>query len=345
MSAPAGFGKTTLLSAWAGTCGREVAWVSLDESDNDPARFWAYVATALARAGADVRPIAQAALHSPEPPSTETLLIPLLNGITETPAPLLLVLDDYHTITTRQIHEGLGFFLNHQPPHVHLAIATRADPPLPLSLLRGRGLLTELYQRDLRFTSEEAATLLNRVMDLPLSPEEIEALERRTEGWIAGLQMAAVSMRGCTDRATFVRAFSSSNRYIFDYLVEEVLRRQPPHVRRFLLRTSILDRLSGDLCEAVIRSDDGPIMPQTRSPCSNIWSATISSSSRWTMDDDGTAITISSRTCCVGDWSGKHPDSCPSCTIALANGTSSAGSPPRPCTTRSPPAASSVQRT
>ena len=255
VSAPAGFGKTTLLSAWAETCGRAVGWVSLDESDNDPARFWAYVVAALAGAGANVRPVALTTLHSPEPPSTETVLIPLLNGIAEMSDPLLLVLDDYHAITARQIHEGLAFFLDHQPPHVHLAIVTRADPPLPLARLRGRGQLAELYQRDLRFTSEEAADLLNRIMDLQLSAEQVEALERRTEGWIAGLQMAAVSMRGRGDRAAFVQAFSSSNRYVFDFLVEEVLQRQPPHIGRFLLRTSILDRLSGALCDAVVGSD------------------------------------------------------------------------------------------
>ncbi|MGC9468744.1 MAG: LuxR C-terminal-related transcriptional regulator [Anaerolineae bacterium] len=256
VSAPAGFGKTTLLSAWAGACDRAVGWVSLSESDNDPSRFWAYVTAALEKAGVIGEQIPEAFLQSSNPSSGEALLITLLNRIAEAQTPVLLILDDYHTVTAPYIHDEVAFLLEHQPAQLHLAIATRADPPLPLALLRGRGQLTELYQRDLRFTPDETANLLNQVMGLELAPSEITALEQRTEGWIAGLQMAAVSLRGHSDRAAFVQAFSSSHRYIFDYLVEEVLRRQVPHVQRFLLRTSILDRLSGPLCDAVIWNGD-----------------------------------------------------------------------------------------
>jgi LuxR family maltose regulon positive regulatory protein len=252
ISAPAGYGKTTLLGQWVAQCKRPVAWLSLDEGDNDPARFWAYVVAALRTVQEDIEEIAQIAFQSPQPPPIESALTGLLNQIAKVPDPFVLVLDDYHVIRAPAIREGLSFLLENLSPQMHLVIATRADPPLPIPRLRGRGQLTELYQSDLRFTLEEVAEFLNEVMGLHLSVEDIAALERRTEGWIAGLQMAAISMRGRKDVHGFVQAFTGSHRYILDYLGEEVLRQQARDVQEFLLQTAILDRLSGELCDAVI---------------------------------------------------------------------------------------------
>jgi LuxR family maltose regulon positive regulatory protein len=252
LSAPAGYGKTTLLGQWVAQCARPVAWLSLDEGDNDPVRFWAYVAGALRTVRPEIGDIAQVVFQSSQPPPVESALAGLLNQIAEAPDPFVLVLDDYHMIRTPAIHEGIAFLLENLSPQMHLVIATRADPPLGLPRLRGRDQLTELYQSDLRFTLEEAATFLNEVMGLRLSGEDVAALEGRTEGWIAGLQMAAVSMQRRDDVAGFIQAFTGTHRYILDYLVEEVLQQQPPGVRRFLLQTSILDRLCSALCDAVI---------------------------------------------------------------------------------------------
>jgi LuxR family maltose regulon positive regulatory protein len=260
VSAPAGYGKTTLLAQWVSQCGRSVAWLSLDEGDNDPARFWAYVAGALRAIPLEMGGIGQMAFQSPPPP-IESMLTGLLNQIVEAPDPFLLVLDDYHLIRTPAIHEGIAFLLENLPPQMHVVVATRADPPLPIPRLRGRGQLAELYQSDLRFTRGEAAQFLNEVTGLDLSAEDVAALERRTEGWIAGLQMAAASMRRQEDVAGFIQAFTGTHRYILDYLVEEVLRQQPPAVRQFLLQTSILDRLSSELCDAVIRDDEAGETP------------------------------------------------------------------------------------
>jgi LuxR family maltose regulon positive regulatory protein len=251
ISAPAGFGKTTLLGEWITHCRRPVAWVSLDERDNDPAHFWAYFAAALRRAQVDVADVDQAMLQSSQVPPAGTILTSLLNQMAAASDSFILVLDDYHVIETPAIHEGLTFLIEHMPRQMHLVISTRIDPPLPIARLRGRAQLIELYQADLRFTSEEATDFLNQTMGLALSPEDVAALEKRTEGWIAGLQMAAISMRGHDDTAGFVRAFTGSHRYILDYLSEEVLRQQSKDVRAFLLQTAILDRLSGALCDAV----------------------------------------------------------------------------------------------
>jgi LuxR family maltose regulon positive regulatory protein len=254
ISAPAGYGKTTLLAEWVTRpeLRPRVAWVSLDTGDNDPARFWTYVIVALQTVQSDIGDIAQAALQSVQPPPMESVLTGLLNQIAQAPEPIVLVLDDYHVISALAIHNALAFLVENMPLQMHLVLATRADPLLPIPRLRGRGQLVELYQSDLRFTSEEAAEFLNRAMGLDLLVEDVAALERRTEGWIAGLQMAAVSMRGRDDVAGFVHAFTGSHRYILDYLGEEVLRQQPENVRRFLLHTAILDRLCGELCDDVI---------------------------------------------------------------------------------------------
>lgn len=252
ISAAAGFGKTTLLGEWLASCERSVAWLSLDESDNEPERFLAYLIAALQTVIPHVGKRVLAELHSPQSPPTEAILTDLLNEIATVPDELIMVLDDYHLIDSPQIDETLAFLLEHLPPHMHLVIATREDPQLPLPRLRARRQMTELRANDLRFTAEEAAAFLNEVMNLNLSAEEIASLEMRTEGWIAGLQLAALSMSERDDVSAFIAAFAGDHRYIVDYLVEEVLQRQPPPVRSFLLRTSILDRLSGSLCDALV---------------------------------------------------------------------------------------------
>src|ERR687893_748274 len=256
ISAPAGFGKTTLLGEWLAGCGRPAAWLSLDEGDNDPSRFLAYLVAALRTVATDIGEGVLGA-QSPQPPPTETILTALLNEINAIPDDFVVVLDDYHLIDARPIDDALAFLLEHLPPRMHLVVATREDPHLPLSRLRVRGQMSELRAAYLRFTPSEAAEFLVGVMGLSLSAEDIAALEDRTEGWIAGLQLAALSMQGREDVSRFIRAFAGDNRYIVDYLVEEVLQRQPERIRSFLLQTSILERLSGPLCEVVTEKDDG----------------------------------------------------------------------------------------
>ena len=197
------------------------------------------------------------ALESPQPPPSEALLTTLLNEIAAIPDKFILVLDDYHVIDSKPIDQALAFLLDHLPPQMHLVIATREDPSLPLARLRVRGQLTELRAADLRFTPAEAAEFLNRVMGLNLSEEDIAALDKRTEGWIAGLQLAAISMQGQPDTASFIQSFTGSHHFVLDYLLEEVLHRQSAEVQTFLLRTSILDRLCGPLCEAVLDAPAG----------------------------------------------------------------------------------------
>jgi len=262
LSAPAGFGKTTLLSEWLAVCGRPVAWLSLDEGDSDPTRFLTYLVAALQTITATIGAGAVGALHSPQPPPTEAILTALLNDITTLPDHFILVLDDYHVLDATPVDLALAFLLEHLPPSMHLVISTREDPQLPLARLRARGQLTELRAADLRFTPAEAAEFLNQVMGLSLSAADIAALEDRTEGWIAGLQLAALSMQGHQDVPGFIRAFAGDHRYIVDYLVEEVLQRQPEAVRSFLLQTAILDRLHGPLCDAVTGQEGGNALLQ-----------------------------------------------------------------------------------
>ena len=263
LSAPAGSGKTTLLGAWrASPHGQDLplAWVSLDEADNDPTRFWRYVLTALDRAAPGAGADALALLHSSDAPALEAALNTLINALTAYAADVVLILDDYHLIEAESIHHMLAFLIAHRPPVLHLLMATRADPPLPLARLRARGDVTELRAADLRFTTEEAAAFLETVMGLTLAPAEVAALEGRTEGWIAGLQLAGLSLQGRPpeDAASFIAAFTGSHRYIVDYLLDEVLLRQSPHVQRFLFQTCILDRLCAPLCAAILDGEDPP---------------------------------------------------------------------------------------
>ncbi|MGH3086764.1 MAG: LuxR C-terminal-related transcriptional regulator, partial [Rubrobacteraceae bacterium] len=259
ISAPAGFGKTTLLSEWVAGCELAAAWLSLDEGDNDPTRFLAYLVAALRTIAANIGEGALVALRSPQPPPTESILTSLLNEITAVEEDFVLVLDDYHVIDAKLVDDALAFLIEHQPPLMRLVIASREDPNLPLARLRVRGQMTELRAADLRFTLSEAAEFLEGVMGLSLSEEDIAALEDRTEGWIAGLQLAALSMRGREDVSGFIRAFAGDNRYIVDYLVEEVLQRQPEPVRSFLLETSILDRMCGPLCDFLTDGGEGGV--------------------------------------------------------------------------------------
>ncbi len=296
ISAPAGFGKSTLASEWATACGRPVGWLLLDAGDNDPARFLAYLIAALQTVTAETGPATFGAevlglLQTPQPPSIETVMTALLNEIAAIPDTFILVLDDYHVIDAKPANDALTFLLEHLPPHMHLVITTREDPNLPLARLRVRGQLTELRAADLRFTPAEAAAFLNQVMGLNLTEEDISALEMRTEGWIAGLQLAALSMQGRADTADFIHSFTGSHRFVMDYLLEEVLHQQPEPIQTFLLHTSILDRLCGPLCDAVLGPDRRP-RHRARKP----WSASsrpTSSSSPWTTSGDGIAITIS----------------------------------------------------
>ena len=255
ISAPAGFGKTTLVSEWAAVCDRPIAWLSLDEEDNDPARFLIYLVSALQMIKANIGAGVLAVFQSPQPPPTESILTALLNEITTVPDNFILVLDDYHVIDSKPVDHVLTFLLDHLPPQMHLVITTREDPSLPLARYRARNQLTELRAADLRFQTDEAADFLNRVMGLNLKDTDIAALEARTEGWIAGLQLAALSMQGRSDTAGFIQAFSGSHRFVLDYLVGDVLERQPEYVRNFLLQTAILNRLNGSLCDTVTGHD------------------------------------------------------------------------------------------
>src|SRR5579863_9825826 len=266
VSAPAGFGKTTLLTEWlaagpATPAGeRRAAWLSLDRGDNDPASFWTYVIAALRTAAPGVGEDALALLQAPGPQPNETVLTVLLNDLGDVAGDIVLVLDDYHVIDAREVQDGMAFLLDHLPPWLHVVIAGRADPAFPLARLRARGELVEIRAAELRFTPDEAATYLGETMGLTLTAQDVAALEARTEGWIAALQLAALSMQGRDDVASFIASFAGDDRYVVDYLLEEVLQRQPDRVQAFLLQTSILGRLSGPLCDAVTGQGGGKAM-------------------------------------------------------------------------------------
>jgi LuxR family maltose regulon positive regulatory protein len=258
VSAPAGFGKTTLMTEWAAAYPGEIAWLTLDEHDNDPVRFTTYMIAALQNVDENLGQDLGQLFKSLDASQTSEILTSLINQIHALPpldAPHVLVLDDYHNIHDQRIHEALIFLLDNLPPQLRLVIVTRADPPFPFARLRGRGQLTELRQTDLSFSLDEADQFLTQVMGLSLSPEQATALQGRTEGWVAGLQMAALSIRGLDDAAAFIREFTGSNRYILDYLVEEVLERQPGHVQTFLGDTAVLKRMCAPLCEVLLGWD------------------------------------------------------------------------------------------
>jgi LuxR family maltose regulon positive regulatory protein len=279
ISAPAGFGKTTLLALWLASLASiehsaasieqaeqsaaqsacsplnpppKAAWLSLDPADNDPARFWIYVASALDRARPGCAVSTLQALDSPQPPAIEAILTELLNVLAALPDTVVLVLDDYHVIENPAIHQALTFLLDHLPPSLRLVLATRVDPLLPLARLRARGELTELRIGDMRFSSEESAAFLQSMVGPTLSAGEVAALEQRTEGWAAGLQLAAIAMRGRADLTGFIAGFTGSSRFVVDYLAAEVLDGLPHHLHSFVMQTSILERLSASLCDAVL---------------------------------------------------------------------------------------------
>ena len=279
ISASAGSGKTTLLSEWISLNAESrmqndevthsihhsalknfhfrAAWLSLDEADSDPLRFLSYLVAAVQTVQPEFGQPVLAALQTPQPPPVESLLTALLNEIAASPERLMIVFDDYHAIDAPEIDAALTFLLDHLPPQLHIILSSREDPGLPLPRLRVRGQLTELRAADLRFTPAEAAEFLNRAMGLNLSEADVTALETRTEGWIAGLQLAALAMQGEQDAARFIQSFTGSHRFVLDYLLEEVLQRQSPDIQDFLLRTSILDRICGPLCEAVLETPPG----------------------------------------------------------------------------------------
>jgi LuxR family maltose regulon positive regulatory protein len=252
IAAPAGFGKTTLISAWVATVERPTAWLSLSEGENDPTRFLTYLVAALQTITARIGEGVLSALQSSQPPPLEVVLTALLNDLTALQDPFVLVLDDFHMIDARAVHQMLAFLVEHLPPYMHLVIVTREDPQLPLARLRARDHVTEIRAAGLRFTPSEAAIFLNQVMGLTLSDQDIAALERRTEGWIAGLQFAALALQGHQDTTLFITTFTGGHHFVLDYLVKEVLEQQEAHIQTFLLRTSILEQLSGSLCDAVV---------------------------------------------------------------------------------------------
>jgi LuxR family maltose regulon positive regulatory protein len=283
VSAPAGFGKTTVLVEWLmGRSGdeRSVVWVSLDESDNDPARFLSYLVGALQNVEEGIGEGVLASLRSPELPPIETVVGALINELAGTEREVTVVLDDYHLIDSEHVHEAVAFLIEHLPENVSLVIATRADPPLSLSKLRAGDQVTEIKAADLRFTTDEAAAFLKDVMGLSLSTEDIAALEEATEGWVAALQLAALSMRDREDASAFVESFSGSNRHVLDFLAEEVLERQPEGVREFLLKTSVLGRMSAPLCDALTGRDDGQEMLE-RLERENLFVVALDDERRW----------------------------------------------------------------
>ncbi len=282
IAAPAGFGKTTLVSAWRATASSALplAWVALDEDDNDPIRFWNYVIAALNILHPDVGAAALVLLHSPQPPPIEAILTTLLNTLNTWTADVALMLDDYHLIDSPPIHQALAFLLDYLPPRLHLVIATRVDPPLPLARLRGRGQLCEVRASDLRFGAAEASTFLRTVMGLDLAPTAIAAIHDRTEGWVTGLQLAALALRGSQNVSAFLTAFTGSHRFVLDYLSEEVLAQQSATVQTFLFYTAILERLSGSLCDVMTEQTGSQAMLEALEQA-NLFVVALDAEQRW----------------------------------------------------------------
>jgi LuxR family maltose regulon positive regulatory protein len=337
ISAPAGFGKTTLISAWVTGLARPAAWLSLDEEEKTPTRFLTYLIAALQTIAAPLGAEALSLLQASQPPPPEAILTALLNEITTLPDPFVLVLDDYHMVDANAVDVALTYLVERLPPRMHLVIATREDPHLPLSRLRARGRLTELRAADLRFTPSEAAVFLTQVMGLSLSAADIAHLSDRTEGWIAGLQLAALSLRGHQDVPGFIRAFAGDHRYLADYLVEEVLQRQSQPARNFLLQTAILDQLSGPLCDAVTGQ-------QESSARLGPWNAATSFSCRSMTRATGIAITTSLAMCSMRVCWRSSLNKSRRCISARAYGSSSMVTWPMRSAMRWPPRTSSVRR-
>ncbi len=287
VSAPAGFGKSSALAEWVqhttaprSATGPAVAWLSVDAADNDLAQFLSYVIAALQKVVPGVASDLVAPLRSPQPPTAEAVTTALVNELAAVPDSLVLVLDDYHVITSPAINGALAFLLENLPPNLHLVISTRSDPAIPIARLRSRGQVAEIRTEDLRFTPDEAAAFLRQTMGLALSFEQVEALDERVEGWIAGLQMAALSMRGREDVDDFIRAFAGTHRFIMDFMLEEVLAGEPEEVQAFLLQTAILTRLSGPLCDAVTGSSGGQEMLE-RLERRNLFVVPLDDDRRW----------------------------------------------------------------
>lgn len=265
LAAPAGFGKTTLLTSWLQQLDSPCAWLSLDEDDNDPLIFWHYILAAFQSLNPELGQTSEKLLRAALPPPIKEFLTPLINNLYNNLQKLVLVLDDYHAITEPAIHEGLAFLINNQPETLHLVISTRADPPLPIARLRAQGTLTELRLEDLRFSVDEVADYMNDHMHLSLGENDCRLLEERTEGWAAGLQLVALSMQGRHDATAFIKAFGGSHQYIMDYLTDEVLYAQPTEIRDFLMETAILERLTAPLCAAVTgRQDSAGLLEKIR---------------------------------------------------------------------------------
>ena len=281
LSAPPGFGKTTLLAQWCAVEGAgRVAWVSLDEGDNDPTRFWGYVVAALRTVEPSVGTAALAALQRTGADLYRAVLPSLHNELSAIGSPLVLVLDDYHLVTNATCHQTLGVFLDHLPAGVHVVLSTRADPPLSLARMRARGELAEIRVADLQFTNEEASELLNGSMGLQLTTDDVQRLALRTEGWVAALYLAGLSLRGGKDASAFIASFQGNHRHIADYLGAEVLQRQPEQVRTFLLRTSVLGHLSGPLCDAVLEAE-GSAGLLRELECSNLFVVPLDDHRQW----------------------------------------------------------------
>jgi LuxR family maltose regulon positive regulatory protein len=280
ISAPAGFGKTTLLSNWVGRLDLPVAWVSLDEGDSDQTSFLVYLVAALQTIETSICETVQEMLHTPQPPAIESVLTELINEVASIEQNIVLVLDDYHVIEAPTVHNALTFLLDHLPPNMHLVITSRSDPLLQIPSLRAKGQITELRAENLRFTTQEATRFLNQVMGLALSEDDVLSLETRTEGWITGLHLAALSIQDTEDTAGFISAFTGDDRYIVDYLVDEVLAQRPRGTQDFLLQTSILNRMTGSLCDAVTGQEGGQELLE-RLDQANLFIVPLDNRRRW----------------------------------------------------------------
>ena len=354
ISAPAGFGKTTLIAHWGQQLVQvgdwQFSWLALDEHDNDFGRFFTYFIAALQKMDGRLAQSALERLQSTQASHTQPILTELVNNLAQSESAIMLVLDDYHLITNTAVHDGITFLLEHASPRFHLLLISRADPPFALARLRARHQLTEIRQHDLRFSSKEASSFLNELMALDLPETAVTTLEKRTEGWIAGLQMAALALQGLSlqdhpDIDRFLTDFTGSHRYIFDYLAEEVLARHPAGTRDFLLQTAVLDRLCAPLCDALLETGDRRLetvqSPEAKRPNLQSPSQTILQQLETAnlflvpLDNSATGIvtTIFLLICCANSYAAKSPNKKPNCTAAPAAGLKRPTSSPKPSNT------------